>query len=41
MKKCEKVKAFVMHKDMGFILAPEHDFHPGFGTVVMAYRLQL
>jgi GNAT superfamily N-acetyltransferase len=30
-----------IYKDMGFVRAPEYDFHPRPGTVVMAYRLQL
>jgi GNAT superfamily N-acetyltransferase len=30
-----------MYKDMGFVPAPEYDFEPRPGTVVMAYRLQL
>ena len=30
-----------LYEDMGFVRAPEYDFHPSPGTVVMAYRLQL
>jgi GNAT superfamily N-acetyltransferase len=30
-----------MYNDMGFVRAPEYDFHPRPGTVVMAYRLEL
>jgi GNAT superfamily N-acetyltransferase len=30
-----------MYERMGFVRAPEYDFHPGPGTIVMAYRLQL
>ncbi len=29
-----------MYEGMGFVRAPEYDFHPRPGTVVMAYRLQ-
>ena len=30
-----------MYEDMGFIRAPQYDFQPAPGTVVMAYSLQL
>ncbi len=30
-----------MYERMGFVRAPEYDFHPRPSTVVMAYRLQL
>lgn len=30
-----------MYERMGFVRAPEYDFHPRPGTVIMAYRLQL
>jgi GNAT superfamily N-acetyltransferase len=30
-----------MYEDMGFVRVPEHDFQPGPGTVVTAYRLEL
>jgi GNAT superfamily N-acetyltransferase len=30
-----------MYEDMGFVRAPEYDFQPGPGIVVMAYRLDL
>jgi GNAT superfamily N-acetyltransferase len=30
-----------MYEDMGFVRAPDDDFQPRPGTVVMAYRLQL
>jgi ribosomal protein S18 acetylase RimI-like enzyme len=30
-----------MYEHMGFVRAPEYDFHPGPGTVIMAYRLHL
>jgi GNAT superfamily N-acetyltransferase len=30
-----------IYERMGFVRAPEHDFHPRPGTVVMAYRLKL
>lgn len=30
-----------MYETMGFVLAPEFDFHPAPGVIVMAYRLQL
>jgi GNAT superfamily N-acetyltransferase len=30
-----------MYEDMGFIRAPEYDFQPRPGTVIMAYRLRL
>jgi hypothetical protein len=30
-----------MYERMGFVRVPEHDFHPGSGIVVMAYRLDI
>jgi ribosomal protein S18 acetylase RimI-like enzyme len=30
-----------MYERMGFVRAPEHDFHPETGGVIMAYRLDL
>jgi len=30
-----------MYEDMGFVRAPEYDFEPRPGTIVMAYRLDL